>query len=398
MLSKTDAMKKLIVFSFLLSSFFCDAQNCSYDSCEVSVFINADSCPSGPGPIILYAMSSSIIKVCAANVPSAGMPNGGQCESPSPPLSCLRTAWLYTPSSSCSVSSTITSTTIRSVYFKLADSTLLNYLGQPTAVGADFKSWLQSPWGTYLSLLDPRPLNQDYSSSSGIFCYCPTFSYQGNFGVPMDGAYNGCDYLPDNGSLSSSFNGEDPYANAGKWILYVGDVVDVGGMSLGQARITDFCMTLERHSPSPSFTWSSNVPAYLAYLSSTNVATPVFTPPAAYYDCTYYVTVYDSICDCSGTDTVRMYCPNPATIGELNEGSSSFHVTVYYSQVNFTYPFSEENRDVIIYDVSGREVVRYALPAYGKELRTELPLLAKGMYVARLGGESVSGNVKFVIE
>ena len=133
-------------------------------------------------------------------------------------------------------------TSIVSVKYVIEDINLPNYLGNPTAAGQDFNVWLKSPAGTYLKLTSPKPFNQNTSSPSGNYCYCPTFTPAGTDGTlpNVDGPYNSTNYAPEGGGLGVVFVGQNP---AGTWTLYVND--NVNGQSGGTARIKLFQMTFE---------------------------------------------------------------------------------------------------------------------------------------------------------
>jgi hypothetical protein len=72
------------------------------------------------------------------------------------------------------------------------------------------------------------------------------------------------------------------------------------------------------------------------------------------------------------------------------------------SEVTFTYLSSGGQKQIIINDMNGREVARYACHLHSYRETTiqhvKLPKLAAGIYVARLVGEGVSGNTKFIVE
>jgi hypothetical protein len=58
-------------------------------------------------------------------------------------------------------------------------------------------------------------------------------------------------------------------------------------------------------------------------------------------------------------------------------------------------------REIIINDINGREVMRYALPQWSSIQTLKLPQMARGMYVARLlipDSQFPIPNVKFVVE
>jgi hypothetical protein len=68
------------------------------------------------------------------------------------------------------------------------------------------------------------------------------------------------------------------------------------------------------------------------------------------------------------------------------------------STITFTYPSTGEKKEIVINDVNGKEVVRYALPQWSTTQTVKLPQMAGGIYIARLAGENGSANVKFVVE
>jgi hypothetical protein len=399
--TKINRMKKFQLFLLLaMQAAFSNAQNCpvGISQCSIDIFVAQDSCTSSPQTFYIISSQNFSTKVCATDVPSAPAANGAPCCD----TSVMIKAHVYTPP--CGIG-TITASTIKSVSFKLIDSTLINYLGQPTAVGADARVILRSPAGTMFTLISPKPANTDFSSPIGNYCYCPTFTPDGSSGSILNtqGPYNLCYYSPEGGPLSSIFIGENPHANSGVWTLYVNDNTDTGGQSFNTLRIADFCMTFNGSGfgANSTYTWTSDSANCLSYLSDLNTANPVFTPPAGYYDCTYYLFVYDSVCGCLASDTMRVSCPEPQSVPSVNNTSIVFNASVYYSEITFTYPSASGQREIIINDINGREVMHYNLPQWSSTQTLKLPQMARGIYVARLlipNSQFPIPNVKFVVE
>jgi hypothetical protein len=67
------------------------------------------------------------------------------------------------------------------------------------------------------------------------------------------------------------------------------------------------------------------------------------------------------------------------------------------SEITFTYPSLGFPSEIVLNNIDGKEVARYALPLWSSVQHLKLPRLAAGVYVARLVGDGVSANVKFVI-
>jgi hypothetical protein len=68
------------------------------------------------------------------------------------------------------------------------------------------------------------------------------------------------------------------------------------------------------------------------------------------------------------------------------------------SPITFTYPSTSAKKEIIIYSIHGKEIARYALPQWSSTQTVKLPQMAGGVYVARMVGEGVNANVKFVVE
>jgi hypothetical protein len=359
-----------------------------------------DSCPTGQQTFNVVVTNS--LRVCATDVPSAPIPNqtsANYCTTsdPSDPVNCpashYRTAHLNTPLN-CGIPAIVNSSIIQSVYFSLRDATTL----YGNAVGPDPKTWLKSPQGTYLLLASPRPFN---SLETIMTCYCPTFTPIGTDGVlpNFTTPYNQCNYTPEGGSLGAAFVGQDPFVNSGIWTLYVNDNDSAGGSSFGSMKIGDFCMTFNANlSSNTSYTWSSDSVNWLAYLSSLNISNPVFTPPAGYYDFTYYVTVSDTTCGCSGIDTVHVSCPAPLGIAELNHSIKPLTVTMHGSEISFTYPSSDNAQRMVLYDITGKEITGYQLAPHSSLYTARALPLSRGVYLVRLINSDSPAVTKFFVE
>jgi hypothetical protein len=69
-------------------------------------------------------------------------------------------------------------------------------------------------------------------------------------------------------------------------------------------------------------------------------------------------------------------------------------------ELTFSYPSTGGQKEIVIYDINGKEVTRYALPQWSTTQKIKLPELSSGVYVARLISNSQHqiSNVKFVVE
>jgi hypothetical protein len=68
------------------------------------------------------------------------------------------------------------------------------------------------------------------------------------------------------------------------------------------------------------------------------------------------------------------------------------------SVITFTYSSSFSNRELLIHDITGKEITRYGVPANSITQQVHLPQMHAGLYVARLSGVGGEGMVKFVIQ
>jgi hypothetical protein len=141
--------------------------------------------------------------------------------------------------------------------------------------------------------------------------------------------------------------------------------------------------------------------------------------PAAYMN---MQTNVHSVCNFSYIRGATLSCsdftvtlPPPFPIGDHNPigvnaniaqgiSISAFPNPVSHSQITFTHSPLTHPADIVINNVDGLEVGRYhvqvgctdAMHGFCTE-KIKLPELAKGVYVARLVGEGVSANTKFVV-
>jgi hypothetical protein len=68
------------------------------------------------------------------------------------------------------------------------------------------------------------------------------------------------------------------------------------------------------------------------------------------------------------------------------------------SEITFTYPSLGYPSEIVLNNIDGKEVGRYALPLWSSVQHLKLPKLAEGVYVARfLNAGAAVANVKFVI-
>jgi hypothetical protein len=295
-------MKKiLLTIISLFTALLVEGQNCPTPPCSVNATIFQDSCPAAQQ---LYADPPAIyIDVCATNVPSAVVDTMGI------------TATVYTPAY---VMNPMTNASTYNVYFSLDTVPGMDSY----ACGMDIRARLMSPSGTWLELVTPRPFNDGSIPNH----YKPTFTYLGLDGIiPLGNgvSYDLCNYMPEGGLLT--FAGEDPYFGGGAWELYVYDENGSSGCT-DTARITEFCITFQTYVPFSNFdySWTADSAIWLSYLSDTTIRNPWFTPPAGYYDITYYVTMTESSSGCVATDTINISCPNPSGVEIMNDAKNEF--------------------------------------------------------------------------
>jgi hypothetical protein len=106
-------------------------------------------------------------------------------------------------------------------------------------------------------------------------------------------------------------------------------------------------------------------------------------------------------------DDVRLFtsrdASNPCATA-INELTQNTELRFYpnpassNSEITFTYPSFGSPSEIVINNIDGKEVVRYALPLWSTVQHLKLPKLAAGVYVARLVGGRESANVKFVVQ
>jgi hypothetical protein len=363
-------MKKIL---FVLVMVFVSGMADGQSTCTIPVAITLpqDSCPGSPQTFITSVSGGSgSMQVCASDVPSAIAQAGDTV-----------TAHVYSPCGCMTNPMTINS--VQSVSYRLA--------GNVDPCGADIAMWLQSPAGTFLLMQDVRPFNDGQNT-----CFCPTFTNAGTDGlIPnSDGPYNSTNYMPE-GGLLSSFTGENPCTIGGEWTLYMIKSDNNCGDSTW---IDEFCISFTIYSSTSNltYTWSSDSANCLAYLSDTTIANPVFTPPSGMYDCTYYLNVYDSTCNCSGTDTFHVSCPSSVSVSAIDNSVSKFQVSLFNSEITFSYDALAEEKEVVLHDLAGKETARYILPRGSSSHTESASTISKGVYVATFSG--TGRNVKFVLQ
>jgi hypothetical protein len=104
-----------------------------------------------------------------------------------------------------------------------------------------------------------------------------------------------------------------------------------------------------------------------------------------------------------GADTTSVNCDSltSSTSLLLKKGVLSLFPNPAYtnSSITFTYPSLGSLSEIVLNNIDGKEVARYALPLWSSLQHLKLPKLAKGVYVARLLNENAAvANVKFVVE
>jgi hypothetical protein len=297
---------------------------------NVTASTSLGNCPTSAGTLTsaysgAYSTNTTSTN-STASTPTAQQTTNNYCATSDPsdatncPAAAYRTSTISAPAG---VTTSITSTSIKGIYFWLADNgrnspydTLGVNIGgsNPKAVGADPRVWLKSPSGTYLLLADIRPLNSDYATTAGNYCYCPTFTPSGSDGVLglNDGPFNSRNYSPDGGTLPGVFTGQTA---VGTWTLYVSDVVGSPGGVHGPLpssgiKIRTFKMEFETW-PTVSYSWATTSSSgTCGTLSSTAAQSPAYTPPSppasSNYSCTYTITVASGTC--TGTQSVTVGC------------------------------------------------------------------------------------------
>jgi hypothetical protein len=102
-------------------------------------------------------------------------------------------------------------------------------------------------------------------------------------------------------------------------------------------------------------------------------------------------------------DTTRT-CDSIFNTGIVSPADKKNSLSIYpnptqtNSIITFTYPASISNRELLVYDITGKEIARYRLPANSTVHQMQLPQMHAGLYVARLSGGGGEGMVKFVVE
>jgi len=117
--------------------------------------------------------------------------------------------------------------------------------------------------------------------------------------------------------------------------------------------------------------------------------------------CQFFETGACLIAYKKGSDSLYINCGLGANgIPEITNRSMSVfpNPALPGSKITFTYPVSNGFREIILNDINGKEIARYSLPQRSSTQHVKLPVMHRGVYVARLMGSGVEGNVKFVVE
>jgi hypothetical protein len=141
--------------------------------------------------------------------------------------------------------------------------------------------------------------------------------------------------------------------------------------------------------------YESNPPTIQLGYPSPSLSVPQVVTTTMTYD-----SAYNSIVESRGyiktvcmTVNIQSTMPNSET--SINIYPNPTHSN---SPITFTYPSTSTKKEIIIHSIHGKEIVRYELLPWSSTQTVKLPQMASGVYVARMVGEDVSANTKFVIE
>jgi hypothetical protein len=111
---------------------------------------------------------------------------------------------------------------------------------------------------------------------------------------------------------------------------------------------------------------------------------------------------YFYIDDVCVTTCIEPSCSITTGIKEFQKNTFSIHPNPAFSnsEITLSYPSGTGQREIIINDVNGREVIRYSLSQWSSTQTIKLPQMVSGVYVARLisNFQFPISNVKFVVE
>jgi hypothetical protein len=188
------------------------------------------------------------------------------------------------------------------------------------------------------------------------------------------------------GGIDSILINRSPdYGNA---VVHVGDTIPVLPSLQDQIKINSFALDT-------------------IYTSIVAIGTPSIS--GQHYFCSIHEAVGILIDGCTQTITFSYmnytadtcYVLPPAGINEyVKNNVIRFYPnpTPTNSEITFTYPISTLNRELLIHDITGKEITRYSLPANSTTQQIHLPQMPAGLYVARLSGSGGDRMVKFLVE
>jgi hypothetical protein len=157
------------------------------------------------------------------------------------------------------------------------------------------------------------------------------------------------------------------FADTSSWKLVSGDFVAAGG---------------ERFLIIGNFKDSANTTTVVTNFSSTVNAAYIYIDDVCLTSCIEPSCSITTGIEPSQHNGIAVH-PNPA------------HAA---SDITFDFPAARGINEIIIYSIHGKEMARYAFPQWSSTQTVKLPQMAGGVYVARMVGEGISANVKFVVE
>jgi hypothetical protein len=228
-------------------------------------------------------------------------------------------------------------------------------------------SWLCDPMGYYMSsfsdFLSPNDLFLDSAGNvwgSILWAYLGysrgIFKHDGtNFSVPFYDSIPECGPICVNSSfVATTFHGHTLMYHNISWNAYNNSNSPLPSQEIIQDLAGDQCNNL----------WIAG--AFALYEFNPNGINNCFTNLEE-----------------NKSNNLLNYFPNPAQSN---------------STITIIYPSSSSQKEIIINDINGREIARYALPQWSSTQTVKLPQMAAGIYIARLTGEKEDANVKFVVE
>jgi hypothetical protein len=188
------------------------------------------------------------------------------------------------------------------------------------------------------------------------------------------------------GGIDSILINRSPdYVNA---VVHVGDTIPVLPTLQDQIKVNSFALDT-------------------VYTSIVAIGTPAASGQP--YFCSIHEAVGILIDGCTQTITFNYmnytadtcYVLPPAGMNEyVKNNAIRFYPNPTHanSEITFYYTVSTSDRELLIHDITGKEIRRYGLPANSSTKQIQLPQMHAGLYVARLSGKGVDRMVKFVVE